>query len=194
MWELTTSRFVTFFRSTRISKLLLCASIFNLFYTLLQLWNIQVNHSCIRSNVFGKQDFDFCPNLIKFYSNFTKFTQILPPIYSNLPKFFQICPNLGKNFAKEMRSPASPASMPLHSTTCIRLPSRFSSPHRTGFTMRRTLGAFRLISKTLVVSSKRRNSRISRRKSVCLKINVFTLRCGTSGTLQRFRVVNPGFI
>jgi len=46
------------------------------------------------------QDFDFCPNLIKFYSNFTQFTQtsqILPKltqIYSNLLKFSKFYPNL----------------------------------------------------------------------------------------------------
>jgi len=40
----------------------------------------------------GMQDFDFCPNLIKFYPNFTKFTQILP----NLPKFAQILPKFCK--------------------------------------------------------------------------------------------------
>jgi len=34
------------------------------------------------------QNFDFCPNLTIFYSNFTKFSQILP----NLSKFAQILP------------------------------------------------------------------------------------------------------
>jgi len=54
----------------------------------------------------GMQDFDFCPNLIKFYPNFTYFTQILPNLpkfYPNLPKFYPNCPNfaqIGLNFAQ----------------------------------------------------------------------------------------------
>jgi len=28
----------------------------------------------------GMQDFDFCPNLIKFYPNFTKFTHCIPSV------------------------------------------------------------------------------------------------------------------
>jgi len=37
------------------------------------------------------QEFDFCPNLIKFYPNFTQFIQIYPnftqiyQLYTNLP-------------------------------------------------------------------------------------------------------------
>jgi len=40
----------------------------------------------------GMQDFDFCPNLIEFYLNFTKFYPIYPFIL--YPKFAQILPKL----------------------------------------------------------------------------------------------------
>jgi len=56
-------------------------------------------HSCRRLNVFELQDFDFCPNLIKFY-----------PICPNLT---QIYPNLPKNICQGTASPASPAPTPL---------------------------------------------------------------------------------
>jgi len=44
------------------------------------------------------QIFEFCPNLIKFFPNFTEFYQILP----NLSKFAQIAKfsQIGLNFAK----------------------------------------------------------------------------------------------
>jgi len=52
----------------------------------------------------GVQDFDICPNLIKFYQIYPKFTQVLP-IYPNLPKF---CPNLAKKIARGCgRTPSS---------------------------------------------------------------------------------------
>jgi len=58
------------------------------------------------------QDFDFYPKLIKFYPNFTKFTQILSKslskIYPNLPKFYQKCL---KNLLGD--AAASPAPTPL---------------------------------------------------------------------------------
>jgi len=42
------------------------------------------------------QDFDFCPNLIKLYPNYTKFTQIL----ANLSKFTQILSKFAQIFPK----------------------------------------------------------------------------------------------
>jgi len=54
------------------------------------------------------QDFDFCPNLIKFYLNFTQFISINPNLvkcFPNLPKFYpnfhKFCPNYLKKFAGE---------------------------------------------------------------------------------------------
>jgi len=65
------------------------------------------------------QDLDFCPNLIKFYPNFTKFTKL----DSNFTQFIQICPYFTKfaqiilNFAQICLKkfawgcgPATPAS------------------------------------------------------------------------------------
>jgi len=73
--------------------------------------------------ILGMQDFDFCPNLVKFYPNFTEFIQILPNLSKFtqiLPKFTQIlpklaysifCPNLPEKFAKEYgRTSCSPSS------------------------------------------------------------------------------------
>jgi len=42
--------------------------------------------------ILGMQDFDFCPNRIKFYQIYPNFTQFLP----NLTQFIQI----GLNFAQ----------------------------------------------------------------------------------------------
>jgi len=43
-----------------------------------------------RSNVFGLKDFDFCPNLIKFYTNFVQFAQISLKFSQILPEFAQL--------------------------------------------------------------------------------------------------------
>jgi len=55
----------------------------------------RVKHCRVKLNVLGIQDFDFCPNLIKFYPNFTKFTQIILKFYQNYPNLnlTQILPN-----------------------------------------------------------------------------------------------------
>jgi len=62
---------------------------------------LQRYQNCKRSNVLGMQNFDFCPNLIKLYSNFSKFTQILPKLfYRNLPKFY---PRFPKKYPQLLR-------------------------------------------------------------------------------------------
>jgi len=67
----------------------------------------------------GIQDFDFCPNLIKFYTNFTQFIQIVPKFFPNFPKFTQILPKFCQKFAQIYLknllgdADASPAPTPL---------------------------------------------------------------------------------
>jgi len=57
---------------------------------------VKVGIAVVDRMLLEMQDFDFCPNLIKFYSSFTEFYLIYP----NLPKFAQILPNLPKKFAR----------------------------------------------------------------------------------------------
>jgi len=62
------------------------------------------------------QDFDFCPNLIKFYPNLpnlSKFTQILPKFTQTVSKY---CPNLPKKFARG-RIPYIPSSYAIAQVT-----------------------------------------------------------------------------
>jgi len=75
--------------------------------------NFLTSHIVVGDWMFlGMQDFDFCPNLIKFsnftqiLSSFTKFYTIYPNLIKFLPKFYsnlsKFCLNLPKKFPKKI--------------------------------------------------------------------------------------------